>query len=490
MRILKFGGSSVADAERISQVCSIVSETRDHRPIAVVVSALGGTTDTLVELAEGARAGGSASIEAINKIRTRHLDVLATLNGENEQAFEIIESVIGELHRLVTGIEYIDDCPPAVRDRILASGERLSAPLIAAALEGVGRRPAHAVDGADLLVTDAVHGSATVDLNSTTGVARRRILETCESSIPVVTGFIGATPEGRTTTLGRGGSDLTATVLGAVLGADRVEIWTDVNGIFTAPPLVVAGARPQPCVSYDEAAELARFGAAVLFTKTIAPIRDRAIPVVVRNTFNPSGPSTWVDDGPDVPMGARSLASVKNAVVFKVRAADPNSTLITSLAEVTTRCLIAALAAASGEWTLVTEEGDAEDVQQMLHSSNVTTRRIDDTSVVSVVGTRLLQQPWVAGRALEALGRRDISLKGVVSPSEHSVCVVVDRADHDRALGILHEALMLSHLATQATNAVRKASSLKGINDDSISTQSSGARCHRDRRSAARPPAA
>lgn len=489
MKILKFGGSSVADAERISQVCSLVSEARDHGPIAVVVSALGGTTDTLVDLAEGARVGGSASIEAIDRIRTRHLEVLATLSGENKQANETIESVIGELHRLVTGIEYIGDCPPAVRDRILASGERLAAPLIAAALKAVGR-PAHAVDGADLLVTNSIHGSATVDLNSTTGVARRRILETCESSIPVVTGFIGATPGGRTTTLGRGGSDLTATVLGAVLGADRVEIWTDVNGIFTAPPLVVAGARPQPCVSYDEAAELARFGAAVLFTKTVAPIRDRAIPVVVRNTFDPSGPSTWVDDGPEVPMGARSLASVKKAVVFKVRAADPNSTLITSLAEVTPRCLIAALAAASGEWTLATEESDADDVQRMLHSSEVTTRRIDDASVVSVVGTRLLQQPWVAGRALEALGRRDIALKGAVSPSEHSVCVVVDRADHDRALGILHEALMLSHLATQAANAARKASSLKGTNDDSTSIQGSGARCDRDRRSAARPPAA
>lgn len=488
MKILKFGGSSVADADRISAVCAIVERAvADGDRVVVVVSALGGTTDTLVRLADGAADPTSATQETIDEIRDRHLEVADAVAPGSRTTRDLVREVIADLRRLVTGIEYIGDCPSAVRDRVLSCGERLSAPLVASALNARGGT-SQPVDGSDVIVTDARHGGATVDLTGT-GERAAALADLATSSIPVVTGFIGASPAGRTTTLGRGGSDLTATVLGAVLGAQLVEIWTDVNGIFTAPPRVVAGARPQPCVSYDEAAELARFGAAVLFTKTVAPIRERSIPVVVRNTFDPDGPSTWVDDGPEVPAGARSLASVENAVVFKVRAPDSGAGAA-ALPDVTPRCLIAALAAASGEWTLVTDEVDADSVHDRLRSEDLETRRIDDASVVSVVGTRLLQQPWVAGRALEALGRRDISLKGVVSPSEHSICVVVGRDEHRRALAILHEALMLSHLATLAANAARKASHLKGHNGDSTSTQRGGTRRDRNRRSTTRSSAA
>jgi aspartate kinase len=489
MKVLKFGGSSVADPARISQVCSIISRARQEGPVAVVVSALGGTTDVLVELADGTGTDDSPSGPKIEALRSRHSEALAKLNPDCRRTEAAINAVVDELHRLVTGIEYISDCPPAVRDRILACGERLSAPLVAAALRAQGAT-ADAVDGAEVIVTDGAHGAAAVDLAATAARSRDRLIAASGSSIPIVTGFIGATSQGRTTTLGRGGSDLTATVLGAVLDAELVEIWTDVNGIFTAPPRVVAGARPQPCVSYDEAAEMARFGAAVLFSKTVAPIRERSIPVVVRNTFDPDGPSTWVDEGPEVPVGARSVASVERAVMFKVRGTGSNTVVTTGFADVVPRCLIAALAAASGEWTLVTDEADADAVDRSLRGAGMIVHRTDDASVVSVIGSRLLQQPWVAGRALEALGRRDIALKGYVSPSEHSVCVVVDRADHHRTLAILHDALMLSHLAAQAANAARKAMFLKGPNSDSPTIHSGDPRRDRDRRPAARPPAA
>jgi len=489
MRVLKFGGSSLADAHRISQVCSIVEQARLDGPVVVVVSALAGTTDDLVKLADCPQSYAHPSAETIAALQERHHRVLAELDPGPSNTLDSIDAIVEDLRRMVTGIEYIGDCPPAVHDRIIACGERLSVPIVAAALTGRGVE-AHAVDGADVIVTDDIHGSATVDLSATRERARDTITESCRSSIPVVTGFIGSTTGGRTTTLGRGGSDLTATVLGATLDAEVVEIWTDVNGIFTAPPRVVAGARPQPCVSYDEAAELARFGAAVLFSKTVAPIRDRSIPVVVRNTFDPGGPFTWVDDGPEVPMGARSLASVERAVVFKVHTTESSPTIAADLTGVVQHCLIAALAAASGEWTLVTGEGDADAVEDRLRAASIDLSRIDEASVVSVVGSRLLQQPWVAGRALEALGRRDIALMGFVSPSEHSLCVVVDRMDHDRTLEILHEALMLSHLATQAANAARKASHLKGRHGDATTNQSGGSRSDRDGRSTARPPAA
>ncbi len=284
----------------------------------VVVSALGGITDELVSLADGAPEDPEPLNSAVDRILDRHLAVLGEVApGDNKTRSEII-TTIDELRRLITGIGYIGDCPPAVRDRIIATGERLSAPIVAAALRHAGQ-PALPVCGTEVIRTDSIHGSAEVLPAATTDLARKRLLGICDEVIPVVTGFIGADGNQTPTTLGRGGSDLTATVLGAALEADRVEIWTDVNGIFTAPPRVVAGARPQPYVSYDEAAEMAQFGAAVLFTKTIAPVRELGIPVVVRNTFDPDGPVTWVGREPEVPAGARSLASVERAAVLKVR---------------------------------------------------------------------------------------------------------------------------------------------------------------------------
>jgi len=489
MRVLKFGGSSVADADRISQVVKIISAAHAEGPTVVVVSALGGVTDDLVELTETALSGVDPDPSALAKLDQLHFGTLRTLSPDDTNTPRVLDTRLDELKRLIKGIAYISDCPTAVRDRILATGERLSAPIVAAAVRAAGIA-AEAIDGGDLIRTDSVFGGATVDQEATNELAGLRLAEITNDRVAVITGFIGADADGSTTTLGRGGSDLSATVLGAALNAERVEIWTDVNGIFTAPPRVVPGARPQPCVSYDEASELARFGAAVLFTKTVAPIKKRSIPVVVRNTFEPEGPSTWVDEGPEVPMGARSLASVERAVVLKIHPTDADGTPAGGVAAQAPQCLIAALAAASGEWTLVIEEGDAHAVHERLCGAGLEVTRIDDVSVISVVGSHLLQQPWVAGRALEALGRRDIPLKGIVSPSEHSVCVVVDRSDHHRALDIIHEALMLSHLAIRAMEANRKRLAQTGDNDESTTLQGRGDRRNGNRRSAARPPAA
>ena len=243
-------------------------------------------------------------------------------------------------------------------------------------------------------------------------------------------------------------------------------------------------------MSYDEAAEMARFGAAVLFAKTIAPVRDLGIPVLVCNTFEPDGPSTWVDEGPDVPMGARSLASVEHAAVLKVRPLGGDDNAAGAVAVISKRCLIAAMAAASGEWTLVANQNEAEGLGRELRASGLEVELICGSSVVTVIGSRLLQQPWVAGRALEALGRRNIALRGLVSPSDHAFCVVVDHNDHDRCLAILHEALMLPHLAERAANAARRDASKKGDDNGTTAIHRSRDRRDRDRRTAARPPAA
>ena len=401
-----------------------------------------------------------------------------------------IEATIDELRRLVTGIGYIGDCPPAVRDRILATGERLSAPIVAAALRAMGHRPCRRARPRLIRHRLRRTGRPKSIRQSPTIWLVRRLIDACETSIPVVTGFIGADRRRQPTTLGRGGSDLTATVLGAVLDAERVEIWTDVNGIFTAPPRIVAGARPQPYVSYDEAAEMARVRRCGALFQDHCPDAGVGIPVVVRNTFDPVARSTWVGREPDVPAGARSLASVEHAAVFKVRSIAGDGNAAGAVAVIAERCLIAAMAAASGEWTLVAAENDAESLDRQLRARGLEVELIKGTSVVTVIGSRLLQQPWVAGRALEALGRRNIALQGLVSPSEHAFCVVVDHTDHDRSLAILHEALMLPHLADRAADAARRAAHQKGDDNGPTPVHSSRYRRDRDCRAAARPPAA
>ena len=490
MRVLKFGGSSVADADRIRRVGAIIQQARRRGPVVVVVSALGGVTDELARMADLAAPSPGDTLEILERIRARHLHAVDELAPADDEARGVVSTALDGLDRLVTGVGYIGDCPPAVRDRILATGERLSAPIVAAALRASGC-PAEAVDGGDVIRTDSSFGGASIDLDVTTELAARRLSRTTAAPVPVITGFVGADRLQRTTTLGRGGSDLTATALGAALGADGVEIWTDVNGIFTAPPRVVAGARPQPRVSYDEAAELARFGAAVLFASTVAPVRERSIPVLVRNTFDPSGPSTLVDAGPEVPLGARALASIEDASVLKVLAGQARTPVADGISEIASRCLLAALAAAGGSWTLAVHESDAASVADRLRSRGLAVDRLDDASLIAVVGSRLLEQPWVAGRALEALGRRSIPLRAMVSPTEHSVCMIVDRSDHTRALEVLHEALMLSHVAGRAADAARReASRGEGGEDAAPQDPSRRDRGHRHRRPTARPSAA
>jgi aspartokinase/homoserine dehydrogenase 1 len=235
---------------------------------------------------------------------------------------------------------------------------------------------------------------------------------------------------------------------------------------------------------------MARFGATVLFSKTIAPVRPASIPIVVRNTFDPGGAATWVGSQIEIPSGARSLASVERAAVLKVRPPNGHANAAGAMASASSRCLIAATAT-DMEWTLVAAEEDARILVGELVGTGHEVELFDNASVVSVVGSRLLRQPWVAGRSLEALGRRQVELKGILSPSDHAFCVVVDRAEHERALAILHEALMLSHLAGKAADAARRAALSKGGHHDSPPAVLRGRdRRDRNRGSAARSPAA
>ncbi|MFW5827538.1 MAG: aspartate kinase [Alkalispirochaeta sp.] len=320
MIVLKFGGSSVRDAAWIDRVLTIATGKLDEAPV-LISSAMGKTTDRLVELGALAVSGEANAVE----------DGITTLIGEHDTALEaltdsldperrrtwkrLLTEIEEELQTLLHGIVLIRDLSLRSTDALLSFGERLATTVIAAAAE-TRDIPTTLLDSRSLVRTDETFGSARPDL-----VATRSLIGAAVAPRPghlfIAQGFIGSTPNGNTTTLGRGGSDYSATIFGTALGAERVEIWTDVDGIMTADPHRIPSARTIPEVSYSEAAELAYFGAKVVHPATMIPAVDSDIPVVVCNTGNPAGPQTRITAAPAT-TGLRALAGRGGVTIITV----------------------------------------------------------------------------------------------------------------------------------------------------------------------------
>ena len=303
-RVMKFGGTSVADAQRQRHVAALVAEAASRAPIAVVVSALAGVTDDLARLAHAAEHGAGWR-EAADRVVQRHHACARELEAGQEAHQALIE--VGE--DLVAALAAVAGSPapdPALRDAVLACGERLSLVLAATALAAAGLDP-EPWDARRLVVTDSGFGGASVAGTKTAAAIRRAWLGRRRGSVAVLGGFIAADRHGRTTTLGRGGSDLTASLVAAAINAAVVEIWTDVDGVLSAPPQTGIMGHTLPQLSYGEAEQLARHGGKVLHPATMGAAAARGIPIVVRNTFNPEGPATTVSR---VPSGTAGVAAV------------------------------------------------------------------------------------------------------------------------------------------------------------------------------------
>ncbi len=285
MIVMKFGGTSVGNALRIREVVGIVKSQLGNGPI-VVVSALGGITDTLIEMGKQAASGKDVSV-MLDQIVKRHYDTIDELKLERK----IIAPEVEQLGKLVGDIFMLAELSPRNLDKLMSFGERMSARIVAACMRSSGL-DGEAYDAYDIgMITTSNFGDA--DITSYTYQRIRKALAG-KSCIPVITGFLGKSKEGEITTLGRGGSDYTASIVGAAVGAKEIQIWTDVNGIMTADPKIVKSARSIDEVSYKEATELAMLGAKVLHPKTILPAVENNIPVRILNTFNPSHKGTLV----------------------------------------------------------------------------------------------------------------------------------------------------------------------------------------------------
>ena len=470
LRVMKFGGTSVGDAACIARTGQIIAKAAGESAVLVVVSAMSGVTNRLIEAATQAEAGDREKSTGIfNSLRSQHDSALEELVRRPEPRGVVAErlaEVLAEGQRLCDGTALLRELTPRTLDSISSIGERLSAPLFAACLAELGVR-SEAVNATELIVTDPYHGRAEPVMNLTrerSGARLRPLLE--KGIVPVVTGFIGATPEGVLTTLGRGGSDYSATILGAVLDADEIIVWTDVDGVLTADPRLVPGARTIPEISYREAAELAYFGAKVLHPKTLRAVMDAGIPVWIRNSFAPERPGTKITlEGRSIGGGVKALTAISDVALITVGGPgivgvpDVLARTFSTTAEVRANVLLISQSSSQNDICFIVSSGDGkataeglrrEFAQDLAHQTVEHITLDPNIAIVAVVGENMRGIPGVAGRTFSVLGREGVNIIAIAQgSSETNISFVVERKSMKAALEVIHKEFALDAPAPQ-----------------------------------------
>lgn len=456
--IMKFGGTSVGSAERIQSVCRILEQESRRRPVAAVISAMSKVTDLLLETLRRAEAGEEEDVRVnLARLEERHLTACRQLLAPEQAApvEQAIRSILAEFQRIAQGILMLGERPPRSVDEAVAVGERLSVLLVSAYLKSQGIA-AEAVNGAEVIVTDAVFGNATPLMAPTREKARAKLLPLLEAGVlPVVTGFNGATQDGRPTTLGRGGSDFSASILAAALDAAELWIWTDVDGIMTADPRLAPDAAVLAEVSYNEAAELAYNGAKVLHPRTLAPLIERQIPVWSKNSFAPEKPGTRIVPRIEVSSGARAVTSMANVALISIEPASGvlNGAQIMGRAlDALGRANVEVLALSSSSYRqsfcfLVREAELAAALEALeaallleLEHGYVKPLEVDENvGLLAVVGEGMRGTPGLAGRIFTAISREKINIIAIAQgSSELTIAIVVRRDGLEKAVRAVH----------------------------------------------------
>ena len=476
VRVMKFGGTSVGSASCIANVAEIIRQASHESQVVVVVSAMSGITNRLVEAASEAEAGKRECVDCILKeIRERHHAAAKTLihsTSELTQIIQIMNQILEEGDHLCRGTILLRELTPRALDSISGLGERLCAPLVSAVLKGRGI-PSESVEATELIVTDSYHGSAEPRMDPTRERCEARLRPLLQRGVtPVVTGFIGVTPEGILTTLGRGGSDFSATILGAALEADEVVIWTDVDGILTADPKLVPSARTIPEISYREAAELAFFGAKVLHPKTLRPVTHSSIPVRISNTFAPEKYGTKITpEGCPNGGGAKALTAIGDVALITVGGPgivgvrDVLGRAFMTTAEMQVDVLLVSQSSSQSDICFVvpasagsrTIEALRREFAQDLAHEEVEHITIDqEVAIVAVVGEKMRGTPGVVGRTFGALGRENVNVIAIAQgSSEANISFLVARKDMRAALIAAHREFRLDSIEREGTSAAR-----------------------------------
>ncbi len=469
MRVLKFGGSSVGTPERVRDVGAIIQRRYEETKgdVLVVVSAFQGVTDELCALPALAASGADYG-PRLAAVERRHIAAVEDLlpPGAREPAMDGVRATLAEVDALLDGARGAGQVSPALADAVMSAGERLSAQIVAASLRAAGL-PALYLDTRPLILTNDHFGAAHVQ-----SAATYQRIEAWRASLAgdhpggapfaVATGFIGATADGQTTTLGRGGSDYTAALFGAALDADEIEIWTDVDGVMSADPRAVPDAFTLPALTYAEAMELAHFGAKVIFPPTMRPAMAKSIPLRVKNTFNPDGPNTRIAaTRPPFDRPISGLTSISDITLLRLEGSGmigiPGvaQRLFGALAR--QRINIILVTQASSEHSIclaldprstaeACEAIEAEFAEEMIAGEVDPVVIQPDCAIIAVVGETMRQRPGIAGAIFSALGQRGVNVIAIAQgSSELNISQVIARDDEARALNAIHDAFFTAH---------------------------------------------
>ena len=471
LQVMKFGGTSVGDAECIRRAAEIVLSAARESAVLVVVSAMGGVTNRLISAANKAVAGQDDPSSEIDSLRQQHIDAAKVLVSDKSSLDKLIvelEQITADTASLCRGISLLRELTPKTYATVSSVGERLSARLMAASLRELELNAA-VVESTDVIVTDDDYLQAEPLMHE----VRERAAEVLKPLLrdgvtPVVTGFIGATADGVLTTLGRGGSDYSATTLGAALDGDEIIIWTDVDGVLTADPRLVPDARLLREISYNEAAELAYFGAKVLHPKTLRPVVEAAIPVWIRNSFAPQKIGTRITtEGHPTEHGVRAITAIPKVSMITVGGSGIVGVIgvaaktFQAVASVRANVLLISQSSSENDICLVVDSVDAPQTLKALRSAFAADLKHHDVehitvdpniAIVAVVGEKMRGTPGIAGRTFSALGKRGINIIAIAQgSSEYNVSFVVEAGAMGDAVRAVHEEFELQEARSEAS---------------------------------------
>ncbi|MGQ9538960.1 MAG: aspartate kinase [Candidatus Bathycorpusculaceae bacterium] len=462
--VMKFGGTSVASGENIRRIAKLIaSQTSQGHKIVAVVSALDGVTEKLLEAAEQAENRDRGFIPNFRKeLLARHFKVVEealTNTVVREEIQQITAATIDELEKVLTGIVYVGELTPRSKDYILSFGERLSTPIVYGALKDIGLEARFFTGGEVGIVTDSNFGEAAPLMNVTKLQVKERLEPLLmQGAVPVVTGFIAATQDGVTTTLGRGGSDYTATIIGAALAAQEVWIWTDVDGLMTSDPKIVPNARTLPELSFEEALEMAVFGAKAMHPRALEPLVDGDTIVRIKNIFNPEDPGTTLVRKQKIKPGTtvkavtllRDVALINISGAGMIGAPGTAAKVFEILGKSNINILMISQGVSEANISLVVRRGVLDKAVNALEVALLGRGLIseivaeDDVCAVSVVGAGMKNTPGIASRLFTAVARKGINVRMIAQgSSELNISFVVKEADGAATVQAVHEEFRL-----------------------------------------------
>lgn len=457
MRVLKFGGSSVANAANIDKVVSIVLRKSGTDKIAIVVSALGGVTDSLLKTASLAATADETYKVLLEELEQKHLELVRALLPIQQQSatLSLVKQHFNDLEGICDGVYLLKELSLRTQDKIVSYGELLSSQIIAAKFQSLGKDPLW-VDSRHLIVTNSNYSNAVVDFT----ITNERIVSWFRANNAqyyVVPGFIAANLAEHTTTLGRGGSDYTGAIYAAALDAEVLEIWTDVSGMMTADPRLVTNAKPIEHISYQEAMELSHFGAKIIYPPTIQPVMLKKIPVWIKNTFEPDANGTLIESHTETTDGfIRGISSITGISLLSLEGSGMvgipgfSKRLFESLANEQVNVILITQSSSEHSICVGINEADtlkAKRAVDAAFSYEIQTGKVDplivetNLSIIALVGEQMKSHPGVSGKMFGALGRNGINIRAIAQgSSEKNISAVIASKDVRKAINVLHEA--------------------------------------------------